>query len=388
MARARKKQTTHLALWALGAVLLYHIVNVVGVALQFRGFTGEPYRTRVPGLILPGVRWSSEAPLFDSSKRFLQAIGYSIRHWLGQENDFYFYGPAKPLQRLYVRMDTGLMDARLNEKDLSYPAFIDKLFQDAVCHGVRPFAVFVPPKTAIERERLPARLPLPKLWKPDTGWAEETDAGRRLLAAHPPKHWVDLYGIFRRARQNGEVYVPWDYHLTNYGMAVVTTEIVNLLNSEGESLGEPEIRQVGMRPRDYSDVLISMLNLPDMLLSRPEFGWSEPLYEVRTPGRLTKWKRVVLAGTSFTDRLDKFGQGLPTLLEKAMHVPVKYLAANGSTADTILKKLVDKGVKLEAGDVFILEQPLDHILREASAYPSPWAEERSISSTISGCEQR
>jgi len=374
-----KIQQSKLARWAFAAVVLYHLGNAVGLVRQMKGLGVGA------GSSVPKIRWAVETPRFDSSARFLEAAGYTIRYWLGQENNFYYFGPSRPLQRLYVRMDTGVMDSNLDEKNLTYPKYVDHLFKEATCHGLRPFAVFVPPKSAVERERLPARLPLPKQWKPDSGWKEETQAGRRILAGRKANQWLDLYETFRQANQKDEVYVPWDYHLTSYGLSVVTAELVKRLNAEGETLGEPQIVRTGTREAYYSDVLIGMLKLPDWILARPEFQWKEPFYEVRTPGRMRHWKRVVLAGTSFTDRLDREKLGLASLIERALHVPVRRATANGSTADTILNKLVKEGVKLEAGDIFVLEQPLDHFLREASVYPSPWAEERRISSENPDC---
>lgn len=381
MTESKRQQASRLAWWGLTAVVLYHLGNAALLFLQIDRF-GPAKERRIAGLSthFPSIVWKGETRVPASSRKVLEGAGYAVRHWLGQESALYFRAAPNPFQRLYNRKDGLMMDADLDPGRLAYPAHVDKLFAEAKCHGVRPFAVFVPPRAAIERNRLPAKIPPVEIWRPLSPWREETDAGRRALTGRNPDEFLDLYAVLRAGLQQEEVYVPWDYHLTSFGEALVTAEIVRKLNASGEALGDPQVRRTGTHGPYHGDILIRLLKLPNLLLKRPEFAWREPLYEVHTPGKLERWKRVVLAGTSFTERLDDENLGLRSMVERALHVPVVRKAMNGATFDRALAQLVTEGVRLEAGDILVLEQPLDHILREAKPYPAPWSTERDVAS--------
>lgn len=389
---------SRLALYLCVAIAVYHLNNLVNVVRNFRGIEGTKVVELKAGdkfslrFALPKPKWSEPELRLDPSRHALRSAGYMLRYLLGQENNFYFYGAKHPIQRMYNRQDITVMRPGLEAASREYLDKVTAWLHEAKCHGAVPIAAFVPPKSVIEREELPARLPTERLWQPQGPTPpEDTNIGHRVLRARDPELFVDLFKTFEISRNQfpeEEIYVPWDYHLTSYGMSLLTADIVHRLNKRGESLGSPTLVRADSMPPRHDDIIINMLHLPKLVLNSLErFNWREPIYEVHTEGKLTHSKRVVLLGTSFTERLSHDKLSFAHQLERALHVPVVSFTHHGATLETMLESFVGQGDSLGSGDIVVVEQPFDHVLRDSKPFPKAWPKTRALASSAALVEE-
>ncbi len=356
-------QKKRLAWHLLAAVVVYHANNVLHLTRPVKN------------------GWHA----FDASRAAIAGVGHTARYFLGQENSFFFFGQKQPHQRLYERSDLDLEKAGLEKHALPHLAKVTTLFRAARCRGIIPMAALIPPKSIIERERLPEVLPPNELWESlGPKVAEDAGIGHRVLRTQDPRFFLDLFKPFHSYHKQfpeEDIYVPWDYHLTSYGMAIVTAEIVKQLAARGEPIAQPTLVRRASMPAQYLDNLVTMLHLPDRVLTKlPQFSWTEPIYEVEAEGKLTGVKRVVLLGTSFSGRLHPLKLALGHMLEKTLHVPVVEALANGRTTEDLLTHLASQGQSLRSGDLLIVEQPFKNLQRKLKPFPKVWTTDRALAS--------
>lgn len=319
-----KRKQTPILLWtAILTVLSYHAYPIVrGGLFRFSDrIEVRQMELRIAGkrvcFSVPHLRSSQKR--LDSSSEFLAGIAFVLRYWGGETNDYAIKGNANPIQKYFLREDVAVHFPSQVPKVEKLAQELKTIFRDLDKAGVRTLLLPIPPKMAFYEDEFNKRLPPSDEWQAESRHVNEIPMespyqAYRVLTESDPKHIVDLFTTYRHHNPNDPnhfLYVPWDYHWSSFGITVAAQAILESLKSQGIAvgrLGEP--RLTGIRPAFFRDTLLYLTQLPDwFLLHSKKFDWREPVYDVDAVSGSPQG-RLVIAGSSYTNRLRGTGHGL------------------------------------------------------------------------------
>jgi hypothetical protein len=243
--------------------------------------------------------------------------------------------------------------------------------------GVQLFFLVIPSHLALHRDLLPSG-PLP----PEDEWSELGDPGPedaygvyRAVVDSDPKRILDLFKIYRdyrHAHPNELLYVPPDTHWTSLGIAVAVQGMLGLLGQRGMQVSLGTIAFDGFAEPTCDFIVLQTMHLPARYcLSNPELYFTEPRYFLRHDAKKdpisSNGGRLIVVGTSFTERFQHTGYGFGRMLGAALG---KKTITSGKIAGGARQGLVDligSGFTFERGDTVIWEMPLTNLLSEAKS---------------------
>ena len=344
--------------------------TVVGVHV-YNGVSNQSFSRRIDlqlsrvsflGLVidLPIPRVVKVSAYFDPATALIGGMGHVFRYWTRQASEYYFYGPARPVQRLYYRGDLYLQSTT-SLKKVRYVARAVKDYADRLSQaGVTVVLVPIPSKLLMDGP-MTRRTPREGFFvnlEDGKDWSQSVyDEFVKTNASYA----VDLLGVYTDyvgSHPNAEVFVPWDYHWSALGAALATQAVVKKLAGYGYQVGTPRLRWVRDAPANYSDQLLAHLQLPLFFLAHQiAFQWREPLYEVES-GAPSVSSRVYVAGTSYTGRHAASPFGFGRLLEKSTGAAVRAKGVDGGRFHKGLAYFTDQRAEFSARDVLVWEFPI------------------------------
>lgn len=383
-----KISSTPLAAALLAGLFIYHALNLVtGETIQWKG-TWQPSRLTLSSgsrdLASMESRRSNLPDRFepiDGTARRWRDLGFRINYGLGRVPEATFLGPKESTQRIYLR----------EEVAFQYPATAGWVRDSLVPHlhalarhlegsGVHFVIVPVPTKISIERARLPTPLPSDQVWKPLRAPAtlrsgnEDAYEVYRTVAEAVPGRTVDLFeafSLYRERHKGADLFVPADSHWSSLGIAVAAEAVTRKLKGEGWRLPDFQIEKVrDRRPYYYHDLLGSMQLPIGFLRSNAAFQWLEPLYRV-VPEVPQYQGKLVLAGTSYSDRLRSLDVSFGKVLASALHRTLVDASVSNTDALGPLRKIKTEGWVLEKGDLFVWEFALRMMASPEEPTPLP-----------------
>jgi len=311
----------------------------------------------------------------DSSASFIGGVGSLLRYYSGEVDSFAVRGMPTPYENLCLRGDVAIQYPSHRAEAQALASEIKAIVDDLEKQGVHSVVVPIPGKLAFYRSKFPSRLPPFDEW--GAGKIIERQSERenpyelyRTLVTTDPKHVVDLYELYRQALSadpNNLIYVPWDYHWTSYGMNLTAQAVLDHLVKQGIWEGEVgRAKLAELRPAYFQDILLNHLRLPAWYLAhQSRFQWREPLYHLdgkpKDPTH-DPVKRVVVLGTSFTNRLRDTSYSFGAQLHSVLGGTLIYDAEDGRPIRSLGVKQKKHPLILQRGDLLVWEFPFTQLI--------------------------
>ncbi len=379
----KKKQRQILLFTAVTATCLYHAVNLVAFV-----FLPSPVSNDSQGkyLNLASVsdlipsKWASLPNHFDRSINVIRGTGYLLRYLAGEEYPLVLIGTKTPHLSLFDRRDSEFVYQETGEKlERTFVPAMKEWIETLTAKGVEVVVLPIPPKQAVEREKLPQELPPEYPWTEYLPHRREDIRGnfRRLLSADS-SHMVDLFSHYMTHRdQNPQsnLYIPWDLHWSSEGIALAAQKTLDHLYKKGWPVGQYRLNLRAEAPLDHTPRLLSVLQLPGYYKRRsPNLRWREPLYtlEEEVPPRINvepeTVKRVVLIGSSFCNRFSGTPYHLGNMLASALKRELIANCMEGGGNWGALAELKRDDFHLRKGDLLVYEVLMPEYFEKGKPY--------------------
>jgi len=299
----------------------------------------------------------------DAGSKFLGHAGYLARYYLESLSKGYFIRQGHVYLRDEVLFNYRESWARVRDEFL--PG-LRAATQTLAGSKAKILLVVVPPKISIEKT-MSRPLAQSDLYAPLVGGVEDPRSTyEHLLAAVGDSVIpVDLLAEYE-ANSDQPLFPAHDQHWSSRGTAIAARAVINRLRAGGEPWPEPKLhyrklndpsRTERFRPPHFSFI-------PEWFAVREMRKQDrEPLYDLESIAASVRPRgRIILWGTSFSDRQDGTGFSFGEVLAKALGRPLVKFAFPGGGAHGGLEAFGKSDFRLTESDWVIWEFPLAQTL--------------------------
>lgn len=342
---------------------LYHVGNVLKPDNLGRlSWKTEPVRLKIDKRVVAEVPvWAFDGNFKDYSSELIGGAGYILRFLVGQTPVRVIKRPDGDRFRLYLRDEvTYLFSSAIplvREGFVEQTKAVTDYFSAA---GATIILLPMPPKIAIERSLLPAKLPASQIWQPDVRSEVEAPYDVYREVAHAdPKHTVDMYAIYQREQPRFSAvsfYRPYGTQWSSLGIALGVVGTIEKLRGLGWKLREPRIREVktDLIPDHESDFL-GFYILPRFFSAFLTGDRAERLFTVDPVTDEPGEGKIFLSGTCYAAMYKESEYGFGKTLAKALNRELIDGSVAGGKSLPAWDNLMNHEARIGKGDLVLWE---------------------------------
>lgn len=301
----------------------------------------------------------------DFSSHEIGRWGYAFRYLVSYISEAYFYEKRENTQEFFNRGEVAFEylsnQKRLQTESLGYlREALEKLSHTGATIVILP----VPSKLSLvnARHHSPMHQHLYE-FKNSGAVASPRQMYRTVIAElkdHSfPINLFDSYAQYLESHVGAYLYPPQEYHWSSLGTVIAADQILTFLGVGNgyQKVGyAPGIKE-GIGHLGPFDILPK-----SFLATRSELQWYEPLYNLKPLKKAHSFGRLLLLGTSFSQRYKERGLGLGDILSQALNCPLLDYSKTAGGISGALSLMVQKKTKVRPDDLILWEFPVAELL--------------------------
>jgi hypothetical protein len=287
----------------------------------------------------------------------IKNLGYFLRFKAGQVNPIVYRVDSTQQIELFHRAEFRFFNKdaprRVSEEALPKMLSFAKILTEK---GIRLIIVPIPPKSFIERNKLPDPLPHEDLWSINSFATNNKNEEQPQLASDlfskSSPYFLALDSVFQNfSKENPDrkLYIPWDNHWSSQGIALTAQAVLQKISPSPASL-----RFLREMLPNYAFKLLITYQLPDKYWSSlPQMQWKEPLYTLSKTDKPPHKGRVVIAADSFGERLQSDKLDLASVLSSHFQDGCESFSVSAGGIQGAFEEMRKKGFKLRRNDTLV-----------------------------------